>query len=64
MKIGLHIPRDVEVPKDRIRKEPTPFERKRAAATTYEELVRLGYEEGMDYPEGWAEHVLYQRRNS
>lgn len=43
------------------RKEPTPFERKRAACHTYEELVDLGYAEGMSCPEGWAEHVIAQR---
>jgi len=60
---GLTIPKDVQIRPDKPKKPPTEFERKRAAATTYEELVRLGYEEGFEFPEGWAEHVIQQRRN-
>ena len=45
------------------KKEATPFEQRRAAATTYEELVALGYEEGMDWPEEWAERVINARNN-
>lgn len=42
-------------------RKPTPFEIKRAAAITYEELVELGYAEHMNHPEIWAEHVLAGR---
>ena len=48
---------------DFLPKELTPFERKRSAATTYEELVDLGYNQGMDFPENWAEHVLKARES-
>ena len=44
------------------KKELTPFEQKRAAATTYEELVKLGYEKDMEFPETWAKHVLDVRQ--
>lgn len=47
--------------RDFLPKKKTPFQRKRAAATTYEELVELGYDEEMDFPESWAEHVLQAR---
>ena len=46
---------------DFLPKQPTLFEQKRAAATTYEELVELGYDEGMEHPEVWATHVLFAR---
>jgi hypothetical protein len=56
----LKIPDDVEPPS----KQLTPFERKRAAATTYEDLVALGYEEGMEFPEAWAKRVWRARNQS
>ena len=56
----LKIPAGVEKPSEKVL---TPFERKRAAATTYEQLVALGYEEGMEFPEAWAERVWYARQS-
>ena len=47
--------------RDFLPKKLTPFERKRAAAITYEDLVELGYNEDMDFPESWAEYVLQGR---
>ena len=41
--------------RDFLPKKLTPFEQKRAAAITYEDLVELGYNEDMDFPESWAE---------
>ena len=57
---ALHLSDDIEMSSN---KEGTPFEQKRKAATTYEELVALGYEEGMDWPEEWAERVINARNN-
>lgn len=59
----LAVPKDAHVSQPK-KKVPTEFERKRAACRTYDELVELGYAEGMEFPEGWAEHVMYQRNNS
>ena len=60
---NLLIPRDAST-KPPKKKAPTPFEIKRAACQTYEELVELGYAEGMEHPEGWATHVWEQRHRS
>jgi len=58
----LTLPPDVEKEEERfLKKLLTPFEQKRAAAVTYAELVELAYEENMEFPEGWAEHVLNAR---
>ena len=57
----LKIPKDAQTHKE-IKKQKTVFEIKRAAAKTYTELVALGYEEEMEFPEAWAEHVLEQRK--
>ena len=59
---NLAIPSDAQrgAPK---KKQKTPFEIKRAACKTYDELVDLGYEMGFDSPEGWADHVMAQRRH-
>ena len=43
-------------------KEKTPFEVRRERARTEQELVDLGYEEGMEFPEAWARHVLAARQ--
>ena len=40
----------------------TPFERKRRAAVTFEELYDLGCTAGMEFPAEWAERVLEARR--
>lgn len=39
----------------------TPFEIKRVAAITYEDLVNLGYAERMNHPELWAMNVFTAR---
>ena len=57
----LNVPADAQISPPK-KKEPTAFERKRAACQTYEELVQLGYDEGMAHPEGWADHVWHGRR--
>jgi hypothetical protein len=43
------------------KKKLTPFEQRRANAHTFEELVALGEDTGMDFPEEWAERVLSAR---
>ena len=58
---NLKLPSDIQPFIEK--KEPTPFEKKRATATTYDELVALGYERGMDFPEEWAERVINARNN-
>ena len=57
---SLKLPEDTLLSK----KQPTPFEQKRAAANTYEELVELGYESGMVFPKEWAQRVLDARNNN
>ena len=58
----LTLPSDVEKEEERAPKKPlTPFEQRRAAATSYNDLVQLGYDEGMLHPESWAEHVIWAR---
>lgn len=44
-------------------KKRTPFEEKRANARTLQELIELGYEEGMEYPEAWAQRVHNARHD-
>jgi hypothetical protein len=51
----------IENPEFLFKRKKTQFEQRRAAATTYEELVDLGYDEGMKFPEAWAEYVLQAR---
>lgn len=54
----LKLPDDVE----RVTpKTLTPFQRKRKEAKTYEELVYLGYAEGFNNPEEWADRVIQAR---
>jgi hypothetical protein len=59
---NLLVPKDAQVSQPK-KKVPTAFEVKRAACKTYEELVELGYEEGFEHPEGWADHVWHQRHH-
>jgi hypothetical protein len=58
----LAIPKDVQRHAPR-KKEPTPFEIRRAACKTHQDLVDMGYAEGMAHPEAWADHVWTMRRH-
>jgi hypothetical protein len=46
------------------KKKPTPFEQRRANARTFEELVALGEDTGMEFPEEWAQRVLSARNRN
>lgn len=59
---ALRIPSGVGAHADRVVKNKTAFELKRAGAKTYEELVQVGIDANMHFPEGWAEHVMNQRK--